>query len=102
MKDQALSVLSAIATEKAELLSGGATSRVEIIAAPAVDEWSDVVDGVVIESSPVSTGNTGRRARQKARHLRLRPWLIAQTVNNRLPLSVPTLLTRMVCQFLSR
>jgi hypothetical protein len=40
MKDQALSVLSAIATEKAELLSGGATSRVEIIAAPAVDEWS--------------------------------------------------------------
>ena len=42
------------------------------------------------------------RARQKARHHRLQPWLIAQTVNNRLPLSVPTLLTRMVCQFLSR
>ena len=60
MKDQALSVLSAIATEKAELLSGGATSRVEIIAAPAVDEWSDVVDGVVIESGPVSTGNTSQ------------------------------------------
>ena len=60
MKDQALSVLSAIATEKAELLSGGATSRVEIIAAPAVDEWSDVVEGVVVESVPVSTGNTGR------------------------------------------
>jgi transposase-like protein len=56
MKDQALSVLSAIATEKAELLSGGATSRVEIIAAPAVDEWSDVVEGVVIESVPVSIG----------------------------------------------
>lgn len=60
MKDQALSVLAAIATEKAELLAGGATSRVEIIAAPAVDEWSDVVDGVVIESVPVSIGNTGR------------------------------------------
>jgi transposase-like protein len=60
MKDQALSVLSAIATEKAELLSGGATSRVEIIAAPAVDEWSDVVDGVVIESAPVSIGNASR------------------------------------------
>jgi hypothetical protein len=59
MKDQALSVLSAIATEKAELLAGGATSRVEVIAAPAVDEWSDVVEGVVIESA-VSTGNTGR------------------------------------------
>jgi hypothetical protein len=60
MKDQALSVLSAIATEKAELLAGGATSRVEIIAAPAVDEWSDVVDGVVIESSAVSIGNASR------------------------------------------
>jgi hypothetical protein len=59
MKDQALSVLSAIATEKAELLAGGATSRVEIIAAPAVDEWSDVVDGVVIESA-VSIGNASR------------------------------------------
>jgi hypothetical protein len=59
MKDQALSVLSAIATEKAELLAGGATSRVEVIAAPAVDEWSDVVEGVVIESA-VSTGITGR------------------------------------------
>jgi len=57
MKDQALSVLSAIATEKAELLAGGATSRVEIIAAPAVDEWSDVVDGVVIESA---IGNASR------------------------------------------
>jgi transposase-like protein len=60
MKDQALSVLSAIATEKAELLSGGATSRVEVIAAPAVDEWSDVVEGVVIESAPVSTGISGQ------------------------------------------
>ena len=65
MKDQALSVLSAIATEKAELLSGGATSRVEIIAAPAVDEWSDVVDGVVIESSAVSIGIASRTAAPK-------------------------------------
>jgi hypothetical protein len=102
MKDQALSVLSAIATEKAELLSGGATSRVEIIAAPAVDEWSDVVDGVVIESSPVSMVTPAGRPRQKAPRLHLPPWLIAQAVNNRLPLSVPTLLARMVCQFLSR
>ena len=59
MKDQALSVLSAIATEKAELLSGGATSRVEVIAAPAVDEWSDVVEGVVVESA-VPIGNASR------------------------------------------
>jgi transposase-like protein len=66
MKDQALSVLSAIATEKAELLSGGATSRVEVIAAPAVDEWSDVVDGVVIESVAVSMGNASRTAAPKA------------------------------------
>ena len=65
MKDQALSVLSAIATEKAELLAGGATSRVEIIAAPAVDEWSDVVDGVVIESSAVSIGIASRTAAPK-------------------------------------
>jgi transposase-like protein len=66
MKDQALSVLSAIATEKAELLSGGATSRVEVIAAPAVDEWSDVVDGVVVESVPLATGNAGRTRAAKA------------------------------------
>jgi hypothetical protein len=59
MKDHALTVMTAIATEKAELLSGGATSRVEVIAAPAVDEWSDVVDGVVIESA-VSIGNASR------------------------------------------
>jgi transposase-like protein len=66
MKDQALSVLSAIASEKAELLSGGATSRVEVIAAPAVDEWSDVVDGVVIDSVPVAIGNASRTAAPKA------------------------------------
>jgi DNA-binding CsgD family transcriptional regulator len=65
MKDHALTVMSAIATEKAELLSGGATSRVEVVAAPAVDEWSDVVEGVVVESAPVPTGNTGRKRRAK-------------------------------------
>jgi len=67
MKDHALTVMSAIATEKAELLSGGATSRVEVIAAPAVDEWSDVVDGVVIESAPVSMGNASRTAAPKGK-----------------------------------
>ena len=60
MKDHALTVMTAIATEKAELLSGGATSRIEVIAAPAADEWGDVVEGVVIESGPVSTGNTSQ------------------------------------------
>lgn len=58
MKDQALSVLSAIATEKAELLQGNATQRIEVIAAPAADEWGDVVDGVIVDAVP--TGNTGR------------------------------------------
>jgi len=67
MKDQALSVLSAIATEKAELLSGGATSRVEVIAAPAVEEWGEVVEGVVIESAPVPMGNTGRTRAAKGK-----------------------------------
>ena len=63
MKDQALSVLSAIATEKAELLQGNATQRVEIVAAPAADEWGDVVEGVVIE--PLATGNASRTAAAK-------------------------------------
>jgi hypothetical protein len=63
MKDQALSVLSAIATEKAELLQGNATQRVEIVAAPAADEWGDVVEGVVLE--PVPTGNASRTAAAK-------------------------------------
>jgi transposase-like protein len=72
MKDQALSVLAAIATEKAELLSGGATSRVEIVSAPSADEWLDVVDGVVIESGPLPTGNTGQTRAPKA-HNRTQP-----------------------------
>ena len=65
MKDQALSVLSAIATEKAELLAGGATQRIEVVAAPAADEWGDVVEGVVIEGGHVSTGNASRTAAPK-------------------------------------
>jgi transposase-like protein len=64
MKDHALTVMSAIATEKAELLSGGATARVEIVAAPAADEWGDVVEGVILE--PVPTGNTGQTRAPKA------------------------------------
>ncbi len=66
MKDQALSVLAAIATEKAELLAGGATSRIEIVSAPSADEWLDVVDGVVIESAPLPTGITGQSRAPKA------------------------------------
>jgi hypothetical protein len=76
MKDQALSVLAAIATEKAELLSGGATSRVEIVSAPSADEWMDVVDGVVIESSP-AMGNTGQTRPPKAHNRTQTPRLEA-------------------------
>jgi hypothetical protein len=71
MKDQALSVLAAIATEKAELLSGGATSRVEIVSAPSADEWGEVVEGVIVESSP-AMGNTGQARATKA-HVSTQP-----------------------------
>jgi DNA-binding CsgD family transcriptional regulator len=103
MKDHALTVMTAIATEKAELLSGGATSRVEVIAAPAVDEWSDVVDGVVVESSAVSIGNASRTAAPKG-PTPPPPALVDRPSGEQPPAfpSVPTLLTRMVCQFLSR
>ncbi len=77
MKDQALSVLAAIATEKAELLSGGATSRVEIVSAPSADEWLDVVDGVVIESAPLPTGITGQTRTPKAHNRTQSPRLEA-------------------------
>jgi hypothetical protein len=46
MKDHALTVMSAIATEKSELLSGGATQRVEHVMAPAADAWQDFVSGL--------------------------------------------------------
>jgi hypothetical protein len=59
MKDQALSVLAAIATEKSELLAGGATSRIEVVSAPSADEWGEVVEGVIVESVP-AMGNTGQ------------------------------------------
>jgi AcrR family transcriptional regulator len=77
MKDQALSVLAAIATEKSELLAGGATSRVEIVSAPSADEWLDVVDGVVIESAPLPTGNTGQSRAPKEHNRTQSPTLEA-------------------------
>ena len=65
MKDQALSVLAAIATEKSELLAGGATSRIEVVSAPSADEWGEVVEGVIVESSP-AMGITGQTRAPKA------------------------------------
>jgi AcrR family transcriptional regulator len=77
MKDQALSVLAAIATEKSELLAGGATSRIEVVSAPSADEWLDVVDGVVVESGPLPTGITGQTRATKAHNRTQAPRLEA-------------------------
>jgi hypothetical protein len=71
MKDQALSVLAAIATEKSELLAGGATSRIEVVSAPSADEWGEVVEGVIVESAP-AMGITGQSRAPKA-HKRTQP-----------------------------
>lgn len=46
MKDHGLVIMAAVATEKAELLSGGATQRVEHVMAPAADEWLTFVAGL--------------------------------------------------------
>jgi hypothetical protein len=46
MKDHGLVIMSAVASEKAELLSGGATVRVEHVMAPAADAWLDFVSGL--------------------------------------------------------
>lgn len=46
MKSHELTIMSAVATEKSELLSGGPTQRVEHVAAPAADAWQDFVAGL--------------------------------------------------------
>ena len=46
MKDQGLVIMAAVATDKSELLSGGATQRVEHVMAPAADAWQDFVAGL--------------------------------------------------------
>lgn len=46
MKDHGLVIMSAVASEKAELLSGGATQRVEHVMAPAADAWQEFVAGL--------------------------------------------------------
>jgi AcrR family transcriptional regulator len=76
MKDQALSVLAAIATEKSELLAGGATSRIEVVSAPSADEWGEVVEGVIVESSP-AMGITGQTRAPKAHNRTQTPRLEA-------------------------
>jgi hypothetical protein len=46
MQDHGLVIMSAVATEKMELLSGGATQRVEHVMAPAADAWLEFVSGL--------------------------------------------------------
>jgi hypothetical protein len=46
MKSHELTIMSAVATEKSELLSGGATQRVEHVMAPAAEAWQDFVSGL--------------------------------------------------------
>ena len=62
MKDHGLVIMSAVASEKMELLSGNATSRVEHVMAPAADAWNDFVAGlrkggdvVDVEFQPVAS-----------------------------------------------
>ena len=46
MRSHELTIMSAVATEKSELLSGGATQRVEHVMAPAAEAWQDFVSGL--------------------------------------------------------
>jgi hypothetical protein len=67
MKDHGLVIMSAVASEKAELLSGGATQRVEHVMAPAADEWRPswlacgrgAEDSVDVEFQPVEGAAAG-------------------------------------------
>ena len=66
MQDHGLVIMSAVATEKMELLSGGATQRVEHVMAPAADEWLTFVAGlrkgteaVDVEFQPVEGAAAG-------------------------------------------
>jgi hypothetical protein len=49
MKSHELTIMSAVATEKSELLAGGATQRVEHVMAPAADAWASFVSGLKSE-----------------------------------------------------
>jgi hypothetical protein len=49
MRAHELTIMSAVATEKAELLSGGATQRVEHVMAPAAEAWASFVSGLKSE-----------------------------------------------------
>jgi hypothetical protein len=49
MRNHELTIMSAVSTEKSELLSGGATQRVEHVTAPAAEAWASFVSGLKSE-----------------------------------------------------
>jgi hypothetical protein len=59
MKPHEKTVAASIAMEKGLLASGQATQRIEHVQAPSADEWSDMVDAVIVESVP-AMGITGQ------------------------------------------
>jgi hypothetical protein len=60
MKDQALAVTAGIATDKAELLAGMATSRVEHTHRPSADEWQEMLAAIPeADVRVIEIGNTG-------------------------------------------
>ena len=71
MRNHELTIMSAVSTEKSELLSGGATQRVEHVMAPAADAWQDFVSGLrksdqVIDVAFEPVGPEGREPQKAA------------------------------------
>jgi hypothetical protein len=74
MANHGLVIMSAVASEKMELLSGNATQRVEHVMAPAAEAWQDFVSGlrsanvidVTAERVDLTVGSEGREAQKAA------------------------------------
>jgi hypothetical protein len=74
MKSHELTIMSAVATEKSELLSGGATQRVEHVMQPAAESWDSFVRGLkseqVIDVTPeavdITVGSPERAGQTEA------------------------------------
>jgi hypothetical protein len=74
MKSHELTIMSAVATEKSELLAGGATQRVEHVMAPAADSWDSFVRGlrseqvidVAAEAVDITVGSAERAGQIEA------------------------------------
>ena len=46
IKDSQLGIIAGISTDKAELLAGQPTARIEVSMAPAADQWLEFVAGL--------------------------------------------------------